>query len=89
MGNLPWPGVPTLAGGTYLGWGNLPWSGVPTLAGGTYLGRGLPILAGGGAGVPTLAGMGYPLRCEQTENITFPHPSDAFGKNIVILKRLL
>ena len=26
--------------------------------------------------------MGYPpFRCEQTENITFPHPSDGGGKN--------
>ena len=34
---------------------------------------------GGGGGVGTL---GYPLPpCEQTENITFPHPSDAIGKN--------
>ena len=30
----------------------------------------------GGWGVPTL---GVPPRCEQTENITFPHPSDAVG----------
>ena len=40
-GYLPWPGgVPTLAGGTYLGWGDiyLGRQGVPTLAGG----RGYP-----------------------------------------------
>ena len=28
----------------------------------------------------TLGWMGYPPGCEQTENITFPHPSDADGK---------
>ena len=56
---LPWPGLPTLAGGTYLGWGYLSWLG------GTYLGHGVPTLAGGGTypswgylpwlGVPALA----------------------------------
>ena len=30
----------------------------------------------------SIMGYGYPPpRCEQTENITFPHPSDADGKN--------
>ena len=68
-------------GGTYLG----QEGGEPTLAG-----VGAPTLAGGGGGgvptlarqVPTLAGGGggatYPW-CEQTGNITFPHPSDAVG----------
>ena len=52
-GYLPWQGVPTLAGGTYLG------EGVPTLARGA---GGVPTLARGylpwQGGVPTLAG-GY------------------------------
>ena len=47
-------GVPTLAGGTYLGW-----EGVPTLAGGTYLGlEGYLPWPGRGWRVPTLPG-GY------------------------------
>ena len=75
-------GVPTLAGGIYLGWG------VPTLArgylpwlGGTYLGRGsylpwqgVPTLARGGTYLgrrDTYLGWdGVPPRCWQTENIT-------------------
>ena len=41
-GYLPWMGVPTLAGGTYLGWVEYPpWMGVPTLVvvGVIHLGR--------------------------------------------------
>ena len=68
-------GVPTMAwGGTYLGQvGYLPWPG-STRLGWEYLL--VPTLAGGG---------GYPpwLACEQTENITFPHPSDAGGNHDV------
>ena len=77
---LPWLGVTTLArvGGTQLGQGVptlargcLPWLGVPTLA------TGIPPWPGG---YPPWLGWGT-SRCEQTENITFPHPSDAGGKN--------
>ena len=83
-GYLPWPGgYPTLAGGyptlgRYPPWpgGYLSWMrGVPTLAGG------YPALA---RGVPTLARMGYPTGCEQTdayENSTFRHPSDVGGNH--------
>ena len=70
-----------MAGG-YLPWrGYLPWPGLPTLARG-YLPWpvGTPPWLGG---LPTLAGMGYPPRCEQTENITFPYPSDAGGNEIL------
>ena len=89
-GYLSWPGgylplrggYPTLARrGTYLGGGYLPWWGYLPWPGG------YPILAGG---LPTLA-RGYPPwlgwhtlpppRCEQTENITFPHPLDLGGSN--------
>ena len=66
--------------------GNLLW-----LGGGTYLSRGVLTLAGGvpilARVVPTLVGDthlgldGVPPRCEQIENITFPHPSDAGGNH--------
>ena len=36
-------------------------------------------LDGGALSVGT--GWGYPLGCELTENITFPHPSDAGGNH--------
>ena len=66
-------GVPILAGGK-----------VPTLVsglGGTCLGQGVPTLAKGylpwRGGGTHLGRDGVPRRCKQTENITFPHPSDA------------
>ena len=87
-GYLPWPG------GTYLGlgvstlawgylpwlWGFPPWPGVPTFP------WEYPPWPGGylpwPEEYPTLARMGCPTpRCEQTENITFPHPSDAVGND--------
>ena len=63
------------------GWGGYPiqtWDGVPLPIPGT----GYP---------PPRPGMGYPhpdlpsRKCEQTENITFPHPSDAGGNNVTKL----
>ena len=62
--------------------------GVPKLVRGTYLGWGVPTLA---RGVPTLAGRYPPWDtpwCEQTENITFPHPSDAVGNNPQTSKKM-
>ena len=53
-------------GGTYLSQG-----------GGTYLGWGAPAL-----GYPPIwTWLGYPPPCEQTENITFPHPSNVVSNN--------
>ena len=89
---LGW-GVPTLGypspvltwwGGTYLGV-----SQILTWPGGTYLGQGYlpwgtPIWTWLGY-PPSGPGRGTPPRCEQTENITFPHPSDAVGKNLKYL----
>ena len=84
-GYLPWLGIPTLAGGTYLGldgylpWlgGYLPWPGVPTLAGGvpTLAGGYLPWLGG------TYLGQVTPRvwTDKQTETTTFPHATDAGG----------
>ena len=81
-GYPPWPrgtlvvGTYFGQGGPFLGCGYLPWPG------GTYFGCGYPFWLGGtylSQGVPTLAGMGYSPRCEQTDNITFPHPLDAGG----------
>ena len=70
---LGW-GVPTLGRGTYLG---VPH--VLTWLGGTYLGYPpRPDLA---RGVLTLAYPPSPAQCERTENITFPDPSNAVGKN--------
>ena len=82
-GYLPWMGVPILAGGylPWMGW-PLPWMGgyLP------WIGWYLPWM-----GVPTqgmyppppphqLEGDTNPLWTDtQTENITFPHPSDAGG----------
>ena len=91
----PWPGGTYLGSGVpTLAWGYLPWPGGTTLAGVPILGRGIPNLANGylpwpGGNlpwleVPTLAGMGYPPGCEQTDpckNSTLPHPSDAGGNN--------
>ena len=71
---LPWPG----GGGGYLPSSTLPsgpaWPGVPTL----------------GYAPPVWTLLGYPSpppRCEQTENITFPHPSDAVGNKNLNLSR--
>ena len=86
QGGYPtWPGgMPTLAGGY------LPWWGIPTLARGLgvpTLARGYPTFAGGlptlARGVPSWLGWHTPPspRCEQTENITFPHPLDVGGNN--------
>ena len=77
----PWPG---LMGGTQGGVppGQVSWE---YLRSGTPLARydegylrwlGYPPPFGPGRGTPPSH------RCEQTENITFPHPSDAVGKNI-------
>ena len=69
---LSYPGVggrqvPWLGGGSTLGY-PLSWPGW----GGRYLGWRWGIVT-----------LGYvpPLPCGQTKNITFPHPSDAIGKN--------
>ena len=87
------PPHPDLAEGGTLG--RFPLAGVPPhpdLAGGTLGGH----LPGWGtpqsdlAGVPpvwTWPGYPPPHRCGQTENITFPHPSDAVGNKITESER--
>ena len=80
-GTLGPPHHPDLAGGTPhhpdLGWGTphtQTWDGVPPP----------PSSPGVPAHPPNRPGMGYPPpphKCGQTENITFPHPSDAGGNN--------
>ena len=50
-------------------------------------GRGgvIPIQSWRGGGIPPIGRMGYPppRKCGQTENIIFPHPSDAGGNNYI------
>ena len=94
---LTWPGgTPSLLGIPHLGypiphqtwpggtltrssWGGT-WGGVPPVGpdqGGTPSMPGYPTL-----GIPRLDLARVPTRrCGQTENITFPHPSDAVGNN--------
>ena len=68
----------------------LPWRYPPlqTLDGVPHpdLGWGYPQLDLGWGYLPVQIVMGVPLprKCGQTENITFPHPSDAGGKNVNI-----
>ena len=75
--DLGWVTPPSRPGMGYprpdLGWGTPP----PT-----DLGQGTPLTKPGTGCPPPRSGMGYPppRKCEQTENITFPHPSDAGGK---------
>ena len=78
-GNPRW-GTPARSDGGYLRWGTPvrvpPLSQVRWGEGGTR--GGVPPIR-----VPPLArsDRGYPRWCGQTENITFPHPSDAVGNN--------
>ena len=74
---LTWPEVtrvPTRSGAPWSGW---TWLGYPLAGSGLenppgWIWFGYPP-AGPGLGTPP------PRRCGQTENITFPHPSDAVG----------
>ena len=78
-------GIPTLAGGTYLGWGiptlvrGVPTlaRGIPTLAGGTYLGWGY--LPWPGGYLPW--GTPHVNRQTRCENITSHRTTYAGGKN--------
>ena len=73
------PHHPDLAGGHHPG---LAGGHHPDLAGGGYPGYPHPDL-GWGTPPPTDLGQGTPpCKCEQTENTTFPHRSDAGGKKI-------
>ena len=81
------PPIMTWEGGTPCP--DLEWVPPPVLTwkGGTPhphpdLGRGYCCCSdmGGGYPPPKSGGWGIPRKCGQTENITFPHPSDAGGK---------
>ena len=94
---LPKVGYPPPGRGTPLArcdWGGVPEVGYPPLGyprpgvtggGWGYLRWGTPPRAGPGWGTPRLDLAGVPPppppRCEQTENITFAHPSDAVGND--------
>ena len=68
-------GVPTLDGGTYLGWGYLPWMGVPTLdrgylpwMGGTpssLTWKGTPVSLNGSAPLSGWMGVPPPMRLDE------------------------
>ena len=88
---LGYPPILTWLGGTYLGWG-VPTLGYPpilTWLEGTYLGQ-VGYLPGQGRYPPSPSGLGRgtPRRCEQTENIIFPRPSDAVGSKLLSVCRM-
>ena len=80
----PWPRYPP-GQGTPPGypparvspWPGYPQQGTPRLDLVGYPSPGCPMAFW--VMLQSIMGYGYPPRCEQTENITFPHPSDAGG----------